>query len=67
MWIRSGYIGWCHDLILGHMLIWTDDTECCLEQIYIAMWIGKYVRGIIHNQFEVVCGLEQMIHDDVLT
>jgi hypothetical protein len=49
------------------MLIWTDDTECGLDQIYIAMWIGKNVRGIFHDKFEVVYGLEQMIHDDVLT
>jgi hypothetical protein len=31
------------------------------------MWIGKYVRGSFHDQYEVICGLEQMIQDDVLT
>jgi hypothetical protein len=45
MWIRLFYIGWCHDLILGHIWIWTDDTGCHLDQIYIPMWIGKDVRG----------------------
>jgi hypothetical protein len=49
------------------MLIRTDDTECCLEQIYIAMCIGNYVRGSFHDQYEVVCGLEKIIHDDALT
>jgi hypothetical protein len=34
-------------------------------QIYIAMWIGTDVRGNIHDQFEELCGLEQVIEDDV--
>jgi hypothetical protein len=32
-----------------------------------AMWIAKDVTGRIHNEFEVLFGLEQMIQDDVLT
>jgi hypothetical protein len=31
------------------------------------MWIGRDVTGSIHDQFEVLCGLEQMIEDDVMT
>jgi hypothetical protein len=31
------------------------------------MWIGKYVTGSFHDQFEVICGLEEMIGDDVMT
>jgi hypothetical protein len=31
------------------------------------MWIGKYVTGRFHDQFEVLCGLDQMIEDDVMT
>jgi hypothetical protein len=34
---------------------------------YIAMGIGKYVRGSFQEQFELLCGLEQMIQHDVLT
>jgi hypothetical protein len=30
------------------------------------MWIGKGVTGSVHDQFEVLCGLEQMIEDDVM-
>jgi hypothetical protein len=30
------------------------------------MWIGNDVTGRFHDQFEVLCGLEQMIQDDVL-
>jgi hypothetical protein len=35
--------------------------------IFSAMWIGIYGRGSFFDQFEVICGLEQMILDDVLT
>jgi hypothetical protein len=31
------------------------------------MWIGKDVTGNFHNEFQVLCGFEQMIDDDVLT
>jgi hypothetical protein len=31
------------------------------------MWIGKYVTGSILDQFEVLCGLEQVMEDDVTT
>jgi hypothetical protein len=30
------------------------------------MWFGKYVTGNLHDQFEVLCGFEQMIKDDVM-
>jgi hypothetical protein len=31
------------------------------------MWIGTDVRGSIHDHFEVLYGLDQMIEDDVMT
>jgi hypothetical protein len=31
------------------------------------MWIGNDVTGSFHDKFEVLCGLEQKIQDDVLT
>jgi hypothetical protein len=31
------------------------------------MWIGKDVKGSFQDQFEVICGLEQMINDDFMT
>jgi hypothetical protein len=31
------------------------------------MWIGKYLTGSFHDKFEELCGLEQMIEDDVMT
>jgi hypothetical protein len=31
------------------------------------MWIGKDEAGNIQVQFEVICGLEQMLEDDVMT
>jgi hypothetical protein len=31
------------------------------------MWIGKDVTGCFHDKFEVLCGLEQIIEDDVMT
>jgi hypothetical protein len=44
----------------------TDDIKRCLDQINISVFIRKYVTGIIHEQFEVLCGLEKMIEDDVM-
>jgi hypothetical protein len=32
-----------------------------------ATWNGKYATGSFHDQFEVLCGLVQMILDDVMT
>jgi hypothetical protein len=31
------------------------------------MYIGEEVTGSFHDQFEVLCGLDQMIEDDVMT
>jgi hypothetical protein len=31
------------------------------------MWIGKDVTGSFHDQFDVICGFEEMIEDDVMT
>jgi hypothetical protein len=41
--------------------------ECCHEINSNGIWILKDVTGIFHDQFEVICGLDQMIDDDVLT
>jgi hypothetical protein len=30
------------------------------------VWIGKDVRGSLHDQFEVIYELEHMIEDDVM-
>jgi hypothetical protein len=51
------------------MWIGTDDIGCCLDQIYIAMCIGKNVTGSFHDNFDlrVLYGFEQLILDDVLT
>jgi hypothetical protein len=53
--------GCCHDLIWGAMWIGTDVKECCHDIIWSAMWIRNDVTGIFHEQFEVLCVLEQMI------
>jgi hypothetical protein len=37
------------------------------EQIWNSIWIGNDVKGRFHDQFEVICELEQMIEDDVMT
>jgi hypothetical protein len=31
------------------------------------MWIGKYVTGRFHDQLDVLCELDQVIGDDVMT
>jgi hypothetical protein len=31
------------------------------------MWIGKYVTGNVHEKFEVLCGIDVMIEDEVMT
>jgi hypothetical protein len=49
------------------MWIGTEEIGCCHDQIDSAMWIGKYVTGSFHVKFEVKCGFEQMIDDDILT
>jgi hypothetical protein len=36
-------------------------------KIQSVMWIGNDVTGSIHDKFEVLCGLEKMIEDDVMT
>jgi hypothetical protein len=49
------------------MWIGSDDIGCCLDKIYIAMCIGKSLTSSFHDHFEVLCGLERMILEDVLT
>jgi hypothetical protein len=67
MTIRPNDRGWCHDLIWCDILKWTDDIWWSLDQIYIAIFIRNYLTGIFHDQFEVLCGLEEMRDDDVMT
>jgi hypothetical protein len=31
------------------------------------MFIGKYVTGRFHDKFDVICELDQVIKDDVMT
>jgi hypothetical protein len=31
------------------------------------MWNGNDVAGSFHEKFEVICGLEQKIEDDIMT
>jgi hypothetical protein len=49
------------------MWIGTDEKGCGHDQIERAIWIGKNVTGSFHVKFEVICGLEQMMEDDILT
>jgi hypothetical protein len=45
----------------------TDDKLSCPDQFESAMWIGKDVKGIFHDKYEVLFELEQMVKDDVMT
>jgi hypothetical protein len=49
------------------MWIGTDEKGCCPDQIESAMWIGKVVTERFHVKFEVICGKEPMMEDDILT
>jgi hypothetical protein len=57
MWLRTNDREWCHDVIWSDMWIGRDDIGCCLEQIYIAMCIGKTMTSRFRDNFEVQCGL----------
>jgi hypothetical protein len=35
-----------------------DNKECCHDKVYSVIWIGKYVTGRYHDEFEVLFGLE---------
>jgi hypothetical protein len=56
-WKRCQLIMWILSDVKSffHDLIWGD------------MCIGKDMNGRFHDQFEVICGLEQMIKDNVMT
>jgi hypothetical protein len=58
---------WCHELKWGGLYIGTDVKECSHGLIWSVMWIGKDVIGIFHDQFQVLCGLEHMIKDDIMS
>jgi hypothetical protein len=49
------------------MWIGTDVIGWNHGQIESAICIGKDVTGSIHDQFEVLCDLENIIDDDVMT
>jgi hypothetical protein len=49
------------------MWIGTDDKGCCLDPNLSAIWIGNNLTGIFQNKYDVICGFEQMIEDDVMT
>jgi hypothetical protein len=57
LWNRIDDKGWCYYPIWADMWIWTDDIGCFLDQIYIAMCIGKTVTSSYHDHFEVQYGL----------
>jgi hypothetical protein len=67
MRIRTDDIGLRLDMNWIDIWIGTDDIWCCLDQLYNAIPIGKDVTGSFHDQFEVLCGLEQMIKYDDMT
>jgi hypothetical protein len=49
------------------MWIGTGDNGCCRDQLESSMWIGKDVTLRFHYKFEVICELEQMIYDNVMS
>jgi hypothetical protein len=40
------------------MWIGRDDKGCSHDKVYSVMWIGMYVTGSFHDEFEVLFGLE---------
>jgi hypothetical protein len=42
------------------MWIGTDDKGCGHDQIYSAMCIGMDVKGIFHDEFELIYALQQI-------
>jgi hypothetical protein len=49
------------------MCIGTDDKEYWHDKLESALWIWNDVTRRFHDNFEVICGLEQMIEDDAMT
>jgi hypothetical protein len=49
------------------MWIGADDKGCSFDQVHIAICIGKNLAGSFQDHFDVLCGYEQMIEDDVMT
>jgi hypothetical protein len=48
-------------------VIGTDVEKCCHELIWSAIWTGKDMILRFHEKYEVICALEQMIEDYVMT
>jgi hypothetical protein len=67
IWNRTDDSGWWLELNCRALWIGSDVNECCHDQIWSAMWTGNYVTGNNHDQFEVICELDQLIKDDVMT
>jgi hypothetical protein len=40
---------------------WNRCDKCCHDLIWSVMWFGNDETGRIHDQLDVICGLEQMI------
>jgi hypothetical protein len=49
------------------MWIRTNVKVFCIDLIRGALLIGMYVSGSFHDKFEVLCGLDQMCKDAVMT
>jgi hypothetical protein len=67
MWIKSDDRGWCHDLNLGAIWIGADSEIMLSWPNLMCVWIGKKITGSFHDQFEVICELDQVIDDDAMT
>jgi hypothetical protein len=65
--IRTDDEGWCHVLSWDALWIGTYLKECFHDLIWSAVRIGNEVSERFHDQFVVLCGLEHMIEDDVMT
>jgi hypothetical protein len=66
MSIRSDDIGWSHDQICGDMWRGTYENYADLTKFSV-MWIGKYVTGSFHDQFQELYWFELMLEHDVMT
>jgi hypothetical protein len=67
LWVRTHVIAWCLDLTWDSLTIGTYVNKLCHDVIWSGMWIGKDVTWSFLDQFEVICWLEQIIENDVMT
>jgi hypothetical protein len=64
---RTDDRGWWHDLIFRALWIGTDVSDCSHDLIWSVMWTGIFVPWSSFDKFEELCGLEQVIKDDIMT